>query len=237
MIRRARLSKAVVTNSLRLALRPDGCRGDDPPRYKKAAAPLSDRPAVCAKFSVEQADFITVTNDGDGRGRPTANDGGRDRPEVPAELDRAVRELGLIRSETRAEIGLLHDRVNALLAAEAFLTIAYTAAMSNGTRWGRSFALVVAPLLSVLGLLLALFAGAGIYATTRFVTEWTRRQRQLLDQYPAIAGTVLGWAAAGGNKHRAVDDQRRSLLFFRAVPVLFGTVWAVLTVVAFTVER
>ena len=37
-----------------------------------------------------------------------------------------------MRVETRSELGLLHERVNALLAAEAFLTIAYTAAMSSG---------------------------------------------------------------------------------------------------------
>lgn len=199
--------------------------------------PLSVQHAVRAEFGVEQGHFITMTDDGASRGRPTADDAGRDQPEVPAEASRAVRDLSLIRSETRAEIGLLHDRVNALLAAEAFLTIAYTAAMSNGTRWGRSFAIVVAPTLSVLGLLLALFAGAGIYATARFVAEWTRRQRQLLDEYPAIVGTVLGWAAGGGNRRRAVDDQRRSLLFSRSVPVLFSAVWAVLTVVALTVER
>jgi len=42
--------------------------------------------------------------------------------------------LGFVRAELRFELTLLHDRVNALLTAEAFLTIAYTAAMSNGAR-------------------------------------------------------------------------------------------------------
>lgn len=42
------------------------------------------------------------------------------------------RRLVVVRDETRFELALLHDRVNALLAAEAFLTIAFTAAMSNG---------------------------------------------------------------------------------------------------------
>ena len=46
-------------------------------------------------------------------------------------------QLAFIREETRFEIGLLHERVNALVGAEAFLTIAFTAAMSNGTAWGR----------------------------------------------------------------------------------------------------
>ena len=39
-------------------------------------------------------------------------------------------QLAFIRQETRFEIGLLHERVNALVAAEAFLTIAFTAVSS-----------------------------------------------------------------------------------------------------------
>ncbi len=66
--------------------------------------------------------------------------------------------LASIRSELRFELGLLHDRVNALLAAEAFLVIGYTAAMSNAAPWGAAFSAAVAPILSVLGLLLALSA-------------------------------------------------------------------------------
>ena len=57
-------------------------------------------------------------------------------------------QLAFIREETRFEIGLLHERVNALVGAEAFLTIAFTAAMSNGTAWGARFAAIVAPILS-----------------------------------------------------------------------------------------
>ncbi len=163
--------------------------------------------------------------------------GGLASPEVSAELDLAARELGLIRAETRAEIGLLHDRVNALLAAEAFLTVAYAVTMSNGTAWGKPFAVVVAPLLSVLGLLLAVLAGIGINATARLVREWTQRQQQLLDEHPRMASTFLGWAAGGGSRRRAAEDQHRSLLFFRAVPVLFSAVWIALTVVALVVEH
>lgn len=66
-----------------------------------------------------------------------------------------------MRQETRFEIGLLHDRVNALVTAEAFLTIAYTAAMSNGAPWGATFSMVASPVLSVLGLALALLACHG----------------------------------------------------------------------------
>lgn len=84
-------------------------------------------------------------------------------------------QLAFIRDETRFEIGLLHERVNTLVAAEAFLTIAYTTAMGNTASWGVTFSAVVAPTLSVLGLLLALLAWPGIYATVRIVLTWTAR--------------------------------------------------------------
>lgn len=148
-----------------------------------------------------------------------------------------MRQLERVRAETRAEIGLLHDRVSALVASEAFLTVGYAVTMSNGAAWGKSFAMIVAPLLAVLGLLLAVLAGLGVAATARLVLEWTERQGELLDQHPQLADTFLGWAAIGGIRHSASEDQRRSLLFFRAVPMLFSVVWTVLTVVALFIER
>lgn len=151
--------------------------------------------------------------------------------------DAAAQQLASMRKETRFEIGLLHDRVNALLAAEAFLTIAYTAAMSNGTPWGATFSRVVSPVLSILGLLLAAAAWPGIDTTVRLVLEWTTRQRQLVDDSPFLADTVRGLAAGGGRRNRADRDQRRSMWFFRAVPVLFVVVWVVLTVVALALPR
>jgi hypothetical protein len=170
------------------------------------------------------------------------DDGGRTDPDGlghshEAPLAVALRRLELIRAETRAEIGLVHDRVNSLLSAEAFLTIAYAASMSNGTAWGKPFALVVAPVLAVLGLLLAVSAGIGIGATARIVLQWTLRQQQLLVEHPELVRTVVGWAAGGGSRGRPDDDQRRGLLFFRAVPVLFSAVWVILLVVALVVEH
>lgn len=152
-------------------------------------------------------------------------------------MDAVAQQLASMREETRFEIGLLHVRVNALLAAEAFLTIAYTAAMSNGTAWGATFSLVVSPMLSVLGLLLAAVAWPGIDTTVRIVLEWTIRQGQLLEESPFLEGTVRGLAAGGGARKSAHRDQRRSMWFFRAVPVLFVVVWAALTVVALALRR
>ena len=139
-----------------------------------------------------------------------------------------VGRLAAVREETRAELGLLHDRVNALLAAEAFLTIAYTAAMSNGAAWGRDFAAVGAPVLAVLGLLLALLMLPGVATTSRIVLAQTALQEEL---FAGLRGTVDAYHAGVG-RPSGVVDQRRSLLFFRAVPVLFAVVWVVLGVLA-----
>ena len=145
--------------------------------------------------------------------------------EVGGRSDGAER-LAFVRAELRFELGLLHDRVNALVAAEAFLTIAYTAAMSNGARWGAVFSEVVSPILATLGLLLALLAWPGVATTVRLVLGWTARQRELLERNPSLSAL----SALPGRS--PVLDQRRSMLFFRAVPGLFALVWTVLAIVA-----
>lgn len=131
--------------------------------------------------------------------------------------------LEAVRDAIRFELGLLHERVNALLTAEAFLTIAYTAAMSNGAVWGRQFAAVAAPILAVLGLLLAVLALPGVTATARIVLAETALEEQLVARLPDSALGGIYTAAGRSSVH---TNQRRSLLFFRAVPLLFTAVWA-----------
>ena len=152
--------------------------------------------------------------------------------------DAALPQLLFIRDEIRFELGLLHDRVNALLAGEAFLTIAYTAAMSDGTAWGPTFSRIVSPILALLGLFLALLAWPGVDATVKIILDWTSQERRLFDDNPSLFDTVPGsLVASPGNQGRLETVQRRSMLFSRAVPVLFVAVWAALTVVAVTLRR
>lgn len=146
-------------------------------------------------------------------------------------LDGADR-LAFIRSELRFELGLLHDRVNALVAAEAFLTIAYTAAMSNGSAWGPRFSAVVAPILAVLGLLLALLAWPGVATTVVIVLDWTAEQTELLQRDTALASGVSGPSRGRPGPGRGHRPQWRSMLFFRWVPGLFAVVWVALAAVA-----
>ncbi len=141
-------------------------------------------------------------------------------------------DLAFIREQTRFELSLLHDRVNSLVAAESFLAIAFTTAMSNATAWGVTFARVVSPVLSVLGLLLALLAWPGVEATVRIILRWTDRQDTLLERHTALGSSRWGQAALGRGRRGDGPDQRRSMMFFRAVPGLFVLVWLALTVVA-----
>jgi hypothetical protein len=146
----------------------------------------------------------------------------------------AEKQLTLVRDEIRFELQLLHERVNALLAAEAFLTIAYTAAMSNGAAWGHAFAAVAAPVLAILGLLLAPLASPGVAATARIFLVQTGLQRQLFERMHG--SMTVGFYAVPG-RSSAVTDQRLSLIFSRAVPLLFSAVWTallVLTVILLT---
>lgn len=129
--------------------------------------------------------------------------------------------LASLRDETRFELNLLHERVNTLLAAEAFLTIAYTATMSSSGRWSA----VVAPVLAVLGLLLAALAWPGVSTTAQLVMALTYQFGNVVDGHPE----ALPSGAAGRGDRRAREiGQRRSLLLFRFAAPLFLSVWVVL---------
>ena len=132
-----------------------------------------------------------------------------------APVDPAVLLEG-IRDETRFELQLLHERVNTLLAAEAFLTIAYTATMNSKGTW----AAVVAPVLAVLGLLLAGLAWPGVRTTANLVMQWTYQVGDLIQRYPqarpawsAITNSPPGfsaWNTARSMAARSTPIQPRS---------------------------
>lgn len=134
-------------------------------------------------------------------------------------------QVETIVAETGLELRLLHERVNALLAAEAFLTIAFTAAMASDGAW----VAVVAPVLAVLGLGLAVVAWPGVSATTALVGAWTARLGVVLAEHP---GARRGWSPSWEDRRRRESDQRRSVVFFLAVPVAFALVWVVLLLVS-----
>ena len=154
----------------------------------------------------------------------------RDTPDV---LGDDIRRFVFIREETRFEIGLLHARINALISAEAFLTIAFTMAIStSNARWGATLSTVVPPVLSLVGLVLAVLAWPGVDASFRIVNEWTAHQRQFMQENPAITAAMWRGQVLGKGDLRADPDTHRTMFFARAVPAVFGSVWAILTIIA-----
>jgi len=144
-----------------------------------------------------------------------------------------VRRFAFIREETRFEIGLLHDRINALISAEAFLTIAFTMAMSNSNaRSGTTFSVVVPPVLSLVGLVLAALAWPGVDASFKIIVEWTTRQREFMQENPVFTALMWRLEVPGKGNLRADPDTRTTMFFARAVPAVFGIAWAILTIIA-----
>ena len=138
--------------------------------------------------------------------------------------------LAGIREETRFELKLLHERVNTLLAAEAFLTIAYTATMNSVGTW----AAVVAPVLAGLGLLLAALAWPGVSSTARLVMQWTYEIGDLIERAPRAQ---VPWTSGPEDRRRREQGQQRSLLLFRFAPPTFLIVWIVLFVCALVLRN
>ena len=153
-----------------------------------------------------------------------------DEPDSPIEF---VRRLTFLREETRFEIGLLHDRVNALISAEAFLTIAYTMAMSNSNaHWGTAFSMLVPPILALVGFLLAVLAWPGVNASFKIIVEWNVRQMALMEANPAMTDAIWRLDALGRNSRRADPQRGLSMLFARTVPAVFSIAWAILAAIA-----
>lgn len=131
--------------------------------------------------------------------------------------------LNNIREETRFELQLLHERVNTLLAAEAFLTIAYTATMNSKGTW----AAIVAPVLAGLGLLLAALAWPGVSITAHLVMQWTYQVGDLIERHPEAQ---TPWSTGQQDRRTREAGQRRSLLLFRFAPPTFLGVWVILLI-------
>jgi hypothetical protein len=147
-------------------------------------------------------------------------------------IDAATRFV-FIREETRFEIGLLHDRANALISAEAFLMISFTMAMGNtNPRWGTSFTGVVPPVLSLIGLALAVLAWPGIDASFKIVNEWRARQRSFMLENPDIIHLMWRLDVLARHHVRSDPDTRITMFFARSVPIVFSVAWIVLAIIS-----
>lgn len=140
------------------------------------------------------------------------------------------RRLSLIREETRFEVGTIHDRVNALIGAESFLMIAFILTVVNSdAHWSAKYFALLAPMLSTVGFLLAGLAWLSIGTTVRIVVEWNALLSQLFDEAPAASRATWRASILRGSRQTATSHAV-SMLFARAVPVVFAVAWAILTV-------
>ena len=145
---------------------------------------------------------------------------------VPAE-DHLAR-VASIREEMRFEIGVFHDRINALISAEAFLLISFTMALAYAGRGAGTSFFWISPTLSAVGFTLAALAWPGVATSYRIIVEWNVLFVDVLNA--AHAASALKWRPSvfvDGDK-RIHADHRRSMLFSRFVPAIFMVAWIVL---------
>ena len=149
--------------------------------------------------------------------------------ETMASSEDHLRRISAIREEMRFEIGVFHDRINALISAEAFLLISFTMALTYaGHGVGTPF-FWISPTLSTVGFALAILAWPGVATSYKIIVEWNMLFVDVLNE--AHAASTVRWRPSvfvDGDK-RTHADHRRSMLFSRFVPAIFMVAWVILT--------
>ncbi|WP_215745352.1 MULTISPECIES: hypothetical protein [Gluconobacter] len=140
--------------------------------------------------------------------------------------------LAFYRSEIRFETEVVNGRLQALLGSQAFLVIAYATAMTGSTkRWGDSMVLLLPPLFSLLGFVLALMALPGIRAAYAAIGKWEGKQRILHTRSPDLTDFTLA-----PNEDETRDMMRRAqrgALFAHQAPFIFMIAWALFGIIPF----
>ena len=139
-----------------------------------------------------------------------------------------ILRLSFIREEMRFEIGILHDRINALISTEAFLLISFTMALVySNARWSDKFFLV-SPMLSLIGFLLAVLAWPGVNTSYRIVVEWNILLMATLNEAHGLPDFMWRPSVFQVGDSRTQADHRNGLLFARLVPIVFAIAWTIL---------
>ncbi len=145
-----------------------------------------------------------------------------------------ARQVQAIRDEMKFEIGILHDRINALVSAEAFLIISFTMALAYAGEGpsGRFFA--VAPLLAAVGFLLAVLAWPGVNRGVAIVVEWNLLLIAALKGARMDPSFVWRPSVDAAGDARTQSRHRASMLFARFVPAVFAVAWVLLAAIVLT---
>ena len=137
----------------------------------------------------------------------------------------------------RFELGVFHDRVNALISAEAFLLISFTMALSYVGRGADTTLFWIGPTLSVIGFTLAALAWPGVLTSYKIIVEWNILFVTVLNT--AHSASSIEWRPSvfeiGDERIHA--DHRRGMLFSRLVPPILMTAWVVLAGLVLAAHR
>lgn len=136
-----------------------------------------------------------------------------------------------IREEMKFEVGILHDRVNALVSAEAFLTIAFTMSLAYVGEGPPGRFAAVPPLLAAVGFLLAVLAWPGVRCGVAIIVEWNVLLIAALKGARTDPAFVWRPSIDVAGDARTQASHRNSLLFAKLVPPIFALVWIVLAAV------
>ena len=141
-------------------------------------------------------------------------------------------QLSYIRAEIRAEIGLLNDRLNALMASQSFLVIAYASTLSSGYGDFRTlFILILPPFLAVLGAALVFEARPSLKAALQAIEHWREREAALVSSSADYAPYTL---AVDENARLAVARrQHQGRHFAIRAPVIMLVAWFVFLLLPF----
>lgn len=126
----------------------------------------------------------------------------------------------------RFQLNILHDRINALISAEAFLLISFTMSLPYVHSDRNLF--MVSPILALIGFMLAILAWPGVQSSFKIIVEWNLMLIEVLNE--AKAGSNILWRPSVfvSGDARTQAEHRNGLLFARFVPVVFCIAWALL---------
>ena len=150
------------------------------------------------------------------------------------ETDTYAKRVLAIREEMKFEVGILHDRINALVSAEAFLIISFTMSLAYANdRWSARF-FWIAPLLALIGFLLAVLAWPGVNRSFEIVAEWNLLLIEALNEAKREPHFVWRPSIDIAGDARTQGYHRRGMLFTRFVPVVFAVAWVLLATIVLT---
>ncbi len=149
-----------------------------------------------------------------------------------SQTEQPTDELNAIRSEIRAEIGLLNSRLNALISAQSFLVIAYGSALSSSFgEWRTLFTLTLPPFLALLGFVLVWEARPGLRAAHEALQHWRQREAALIDAREDLQPYTL--ATDKDSRRHLEDRQRAGNVFPSHAPAILLTAWTVFFLMPF----